>query len=519
MSPLFDRRRSIGALGVFGATLLTGGCARGSVNPTPSGVAGQPKKGGRLRVAFSGAGITESLDPRLNSMYLDGARGKAMFDKLLAFGGDMAPVGRLAEHWEAGPDQQVWRFRLRQAEFHDGRPVKASDALDSIAAVLSTPKAVAAQQYRGIDLRASRAVEDRTLEIRLRTPNSEFPDVMCSYGTEVMPGGKMDPAKPVGSGPFQFVAHRPGETTLLSRFDNYWEGPAHFDELEFIVANDAGARIQALGAGQVDYVDDVSLTSARTMDRRSDMRIYRLPLGSHRSFVMKCDRPPFNNPDVRMAMKLLADRNELRRAVLHDTGRLGNDLFGGPGQHYFAADLPQREMDRERARSLLRKAGAEGLAFTLDTSDSSSGMKEAAISLADQAAQVGVKVSINLLGKENYWSETLEKGVMSSYGGGAMPIGQHFATRTISAATNNYSRWNNAEVDELYRKVLQTSDEDQRGKLYHRMQELHHAEGGHLVWGIGDYLVAASAKVAGIDAAAPTNSLQWSRFDRVWLNS
>ena len=49
------------------------------------------------------------------------------------------------------------------------------------------------------------------------------------------------------------------------------------------------------------------------------------------------------------------------------------------------------------------------------------------------------------------------------------------------------------------------------------MQEQLFNEGGFLWWGVSDWIVASAPTVQGIDDQAPANTLDWARFDRVWL--
>jgi peptide/nickel transport system substrate-binding protein len=48
------------------------------------------------------------------------------------------------------------------------------------------------------------------------------------------------------------------------------------------------------------------------------------------------------------------------------------------------------------------------------------------------------------------------------------------------------------------------------------MQRSLHAEGGYLMWGFADWIVGAAPNVGGI-STAPANTLDWARFDKVWL--
>ncbi|GAB2811723.1 ABC transporter substrate-binding protein [Lentzea nigeriaca] len=495
-----------------GLTVVTlAGCGSGATSATST-----PRAGGRLRAAFAGGGAKEVLDPHLANLFVEAARSKALFDKLADLGDDVSPQPRLAEKWEPNADLTRWRITLRQAKFHDGRPVRAQDVLASYARILDPNRAFRAKSSLAlIDLPNSRAVDDRTVEFALKRPFAEFPNALAAFGTYIVPEGAEDFTKPIGSGPFGFVSFEPGKSVLLKRNPDYWEGAPHLDELEFVIANEESARTNALLGGQVEYAHDLTPTTARSHASGDRMTIHRSPNSAVQAFAMKLDRPPFDNRDLREALFLLADRPQLVESVLAGSGQVGNDLFGKGYQHY-AGDIPQRQRDLDKAKFLIRKAGAEGLVVKLDTSTAAAGMVEAATVFADQVKGSGLTIEVVQGNKDSYWADTLKNGSLSSFRSGAMPIETHISQRLLKGAGTNVTKWNRPEFDALYEKAVSTSDASARDEAYREMQRVLHAEGGYLMWGFADWIVGAKPSVGGI-STAPANTLDWARFDKVWL--
>ena len=208
-------RGGLSRRGFFGLTAaaVTLGAASGCTAGGAAQEAGPPRPGGRLRAVFPGGGAEEVLDPHTTDLYAEVARAKALFDKLAEYGSDMSPQPRLAERWESSPGLTTWRVPLRQAVFHDGRPVRAADVLYSYARILrpdSTRRAKASLSV--IDLPNSRALDDRTVEFRLKRPYAEFPNAMATLGAYIVPEGAEDFAAPIGSGPFRFTSFEPGRS-------------------------------------------------------------------------------------------------------------------------------------------------------------------------------------------------------------------------------------------------------------------------------------------------------------------
>ncbi|WFB11031.1 ABC transporter substrate-binding protein [Streptomyces sp. LX-29] len=511
-----------GGLGIGIGALAVTGCGDSGSGTAESGTkGGKPQRGGRLRAAFAGGGASETLDPHLGNLFADAARAKALFDKLADFGADLSPRPRLAARWEPNAALDRWTITLRQAEFHDGRPVTAEDVLYSYRRIADPKKAFRAKaSLEPIDLDASRATGPRTLEFRLKRPTAEFPNILAAFGAYIVPKGSGEKGefdrRPIGSGPFRFESFAPGRSAVFRRNEEYWDGAPYLDELEFVVANEESARINALLGGQIEYAHELNPTTARAHQDGGRIEIVRLRNSAMQAFAMKTDRAPFDDKRVREAFFLIADRKELIDGALSGAGEIGNDLFG-KGYTYYADGLPQREQDLDRARHLLKKAGAEDLRITLDTSDVAAGFTEAAGIFRDQAAKAGVRIKVRTGSKDSYWADILDSGTLCCYRSGAMPIESHISQRLLTDSTTNATHWRHKDFDALYQQAQSTRDDQRRAALYERMQRRLHAEGGFLVWGFADWIVGTARTVRGVERQAPANTLDWARFDKVWL--
>ncbi|MEU9111047.1 ABC transporter substrate-binding protein [Streptomyces sp. NPDC048483] len=504
-----------GAAGL--GALALAGCAGSRAGADAEGD-GKPRRGGRLRAAFAGGGASETLDPHLANLFADAARAKALFDKLADYGPDLSARPRLASAWEPNAALDRWKVSLRKAAFHDGSPVTARDVLYSYRRIADPRKAFRAKaSLEPIDLKASRALDERTVEFVLTRPTAEFPNVLAAFGAYIVPDGAQDfDHKPVGSGPFRCVSFSPGKSAVFRRNDDYWDGAPYLDELEFVVANEESARVNALLGGQVEYAHELNPATARAHEGRGRIRIVRLRNSAMQAFAMKTDRPPFDDKRVREAFFLIADRKELVDGALSGAGEIGNDLFG-KGYEYYAGSLPQREQDLGRARHLLKQAGAERLKVALDTSPVAAGFTEAATIFRDQAARAGVTIEIKTGSKDSYWTDILDSGTLCCYRSGAMPIESHVSQRLLTGSTTNATHWRHRDFDALYQQAQSTKDKKDRAAVYARMQRRLYVEGGFLVWGFADWIVGTARSVRGVERRAPANSLDWARFDKVWL--
>ncbi|MFI9759735.1 ABC transporter substrate-binding protein [Streptomyces sp. NPDC051963] len=517
--PGLRRRGFLAATGAasLGALALTGCGSSDDGSGTGAGD-GRPKQGGRLRAAFAGGGAGETLDPHLGNLFADAARAKALFDKLADYGADLSAQPRLAETWEPNKTLDRWQITLRKATFHDGKPVTAHDVLYSYRRIADPEQAFRARaSLEPIDLDASRATSETGIEFVLKRPTAELPNILAAFGAYIVPDGATEfDEKPIGSGPFRLVSFAPGRSAVFRRHDDYWEGAPHLDELEIVVANEESARVNALLGGQVEYAHELNPTTGRAHEGKGQIEIVRLRGSAMQGFAMKTDRAPFDDKRVRQAFFLIADRQELVDGALSGAGEIGNDLFG-KGYEYYADGLPQREQDLDKARALLKQAGAEKLKVGLDTSAVAAGFTEAAGIFRDQAAKAGVTIDVRMGSKDTYWADILDSGVLCCYRSGAMPIEAHISQRLLSDSSTNATKWQHKDFDALYQQAQSTRDETERAAVYERMQRRLYSEGGFLIWGFGDWILGTAKSVKGVEKNAPANSLDWARFDRVWL--
>ncbi len=516
---IFRNRREFlalaGAAGTAGALALTG-CGTGAGSSPAADRKAAPKRGGQFRALFTGGGEQETIDPHAEALAIDMARTKALFDRLVDLDAGMAPVPRLAQKWEANADATLWRFTLREALFHDGKKLTPEDVLFSFGRILD-PKATnhfAQGLLSVIDLKKSRGIGQNTVEVALKRPSAELPALLGTLGTAVVSARYSDPARPVGTGAFRLKSFQAGRSFVAERFDDHWDGGAYVDELRILSA-DADARGNALRGGEAEYGYEMTPTFARTAAADKSVRIITAKGSTAHAIVMKCDQEPFDNPDVTLAFKLLADREKLVEVVLAGQGVVGNDMFG-KGYQYYPEDIPQRKRDVAEARALLKKAGVLNKTISLYTSSVATGFVEAATLFAEQAADAGLRIKVTTGSSETYFKDQLTKGVMGSHRSGAMTIPTYLNDRLLTKSAFNASGWRRKDFDAAFAKAQSTTDEGERTRLYGDLQRTVHDEGGLLMWGHPDWLNAVSSRVRGVEEAPP-NTLDSARFDKVWL--
>lgn len=505
------RRTFLAGLGLAaGATAVTS-CSSEATRSAPSL--------DTFTALYEGAGTSEVVDPHTATMFIDEARLKHVYDGLFEVDSTMTPIPRLAVEAEPNADGTRWRLTLRDAVWHDGSRFAPEDVLFSLGRILGAQQGaapfVAATTLSQVDLRQCRTVGQNSVEIALRSPSFDFPALLTAYGTRIIKAGTTDLTKPVGTGAFRFDSFTAGREFVATGFEDHWDGAPRIGELRILSAG-PDARVSALQSGQAQFIDSVSPSGLRVLEKAKGLVTHQASNSGILYFAMKTHRPPFDNPDVRRAMMRLVDRDELVKVALEGSGEVSDDIFGR-GYHYYADDLPPHEHDPDEAGRLLRKAGVKDLSFELYVAPVAHGFVEAARLFAEQAKEAGVTVRISNGSEDTYYTDALEKGDMTMGQSGPLAIPYHFGSRLLSDAPKNYTHWADPAFDALYRRAQRTSSDEQRTRIYHRMHEILHDRGGFIFWATTPWNTAAKDGYQRLPEGT-VNAFDWARFDDVTTN-
>ncbi|MFE6160137.1 ABC transporter substrate-binding protein [Streptomyces sp. NPDC056486] len=497
--------------------LAAGGALALTASGLLTGCGGDGKDGGgsdRFRAAFTAGGSQETLDPHVAPNFVDQARAKALYDTLGTYADDMSVRARLAESWESDASGTRWRIRLRAAEFHDGKPVTANDVLYSYRRAADPDTGSPSQVLlSSIDFAASKADGERSVVFKLKAPNFEFPSVLAGPGTEIIPDGTKDFRKPVGSGPFTYVSFTPGGIARYRGWADHWDGAPHIAGLEIVPANDESARLNALLSGQVHYAADMAGSSVERLKKESSTRLLTAERATAQQLLLRTGREPFDDPRLVRAVQLGIDRAALVRIALAGHGEIGDDLFG-MGLRGYPDDLEPRARDVDEARKLVKEAGADGLHITVETSSVDAAWEPAADLMARQLREVGLKLTANTRASSTYFSEIKTKGVAAFNTTSTLPVSDFLQQRVRGGAARNQTQYASKKFDALLERARTTRDEKDRLSLLARAQKIARDESGLLVWAFSDANDAIDESVRGL-RAAPPNSHDWARFDRV----
>ena len=481
----------------------------------------QPKPGGRLRIAVIGGGTAESFDPGLVGLSADAgyARSVGVFDRLVEIRPDLSGYDlSLADSFESNAEATEWTIRLKSdITFHDGKPLTADDVIYTIKRAAGDPANGANIFTQPFDVKGITKPDDLTIRLPLTRPIAGLEQFFfTALGMSIVQDGATDFSKPVGTGAFMFDSFKVGQSSLMTKNPNYWQtGKPLLDELEINSVMDANARLNALRSGDVDAISFVPFPSAKELQNGGDIDLLISDAPSHVYFTMAVDLKPFDNNDVRQAMRLIADRQALVDTVNVGFGTLGNDIRF-PGAKFYDDQIPQREQDIEQAKSLLKKAGMEGLKVTLFASDWGPGMLNSATVFAEQAKAAGVQITIDNSSGDTYLADKYLKVAFGQSFATPFPIPVMYSLQLVTGGIWNETHWNRPDYDKLVFAAQAELDEAKAADLWFEAQKIVWDEGGDLIWGTTPFVDGLAKNVRG---ATPNRFAALSGFDyrNYWL--
>ena len=481
---------------------------------------GAPVQGGVLRIGQPNASQNDNLDPGTWSTSWTGTSfNGGIYNNLVEILPDGSVGADLAESWEPETGAAVWRFKIRQGiKFHDGRDLTLEDIRQSFLHHMkegSTSAALAiVKQISQIDIEGT-----DTVIFTLTDGNADFPFLLSDYHLSILPaleGGGIDMSG-VGTGAFLLDSFEPGIATTLARNPNYHKADLpHVDSCEFIGIPDATARLNALLTGEVDVITDVDIRNVAMIESSADFTVLRVPSLRHFSFDMDTTVAPFDNPDVRLALKYAIDRDDITEKVFLGEGKKGHDNPVSTIQTFYH-EMPQREYSIEKAKEHLAKAGLETVTVDLSVAENAfPGAIEAAVLFKEHAAPAGITINVIQEATDGYWENVwLKKPFAGVDWFGRATVDWLFSTIYTSDAPWN-TGWSNARFDELHAQARAETDVAKRTAAYAEMQEIIHNEGNMITVAFVDWRFAVSNAVGHADIGGLMPNDNMRMCERWW---
>ena len=491
---------------LIGSTALGISGALGTSMVPRQARASTPKRGGTFRIAIADGSVGDTLDTAHSDSTMTVNLNYIIRGNLTEIDPNNELAPDLAESWESSPDAKQWVFKLRRGvEFHNGKSLDSNDVIATLNHHIGENTTSGAKAlFRTVE--SLKADGPNTVVVNLNSANADFPYFLADFHMGILPAdgtGGVDWASGVGTGGYAIEKYQPGLRADLKRNPNYWrEDRAYFDRVEALVVKDVTARSNALVTDEVDLIDQLDPKVLDLLNKNPSVEVDEVASGSHTVMSMRTDMAPFDNNDVRLALKFALDREALLDIILRGHGTIGNDHPIAPTMP-FHADLPQRQYDPDKARFHLKKAGLDRLEVTLSAAEVWVGAVDAAVLYQEHCSKAGIDLKVERLPSDGFWTDTwLKKPFVSSWWGPRPTPDVNFSIAYSRGAEWSETRFDHDRFNELLVSARAELNHPKRAEMYAEMQRIVRDEGGTIVPFFRNFLFARRKNVQHSDAIA-----------------
>ena len=459
---------------LFCAIFFLSACSGENTPPAASPPpAGAPVAGGEIIV-----GISQDLDASFDAHQIT-ATGTAgtrevffnVFEGLVKPNpaGELVPA--IAESFSI--DDTIFTFTLREnVLFHDGSIVTVDDVIYSITRAADPDHTATFVQALAPITRID-AIDAHTIEIELAAPDHEF---LAFLTLPIIPAHHTDHAQnPIGTGPFRFVSHTPGQSLTLDRFDDYWDTPAYLDRVVLQIFASGDALGLALNACAVDIAAHLTADMVRALP---DGYYYlQGAMSLVQALFLNNAVAPLDDVLVRQALNYAINLQEIMDILANGMGHpLGSMMFPGFTRYFNEELVDFYPHNPDRARELLAQAGfPDGFELVITVPSTYTPHVITAEVIAEQLRAVGVSATLDLV-EWAFWVSEVNVGrnfEATIIGIAARDLtARSMLERMVSDNGRNFTNFNYPRYDEVFAAAQRADNPDEQVRLYRELQAI-----------------------------------------------
>ena len=500
-----------------------------------------PRRGGVL-LAIIGAD-PPSLDPHQESTFANIELVAPLYSTLLQFDPYSYPkvIGDIATEWKISPDGLVYTFKLRSGvKFHDGSPLTATDVKASYDKIVFPPQGV-----RSVRKNAYTAIEKveapdaTTIVFKLKFPSASLLVNLASPWNVIFPKKYLDKdpnyfkTNVVGSGPFKFKGYTRGATFEGERNPDYFiKDRPYLDGYKFFISPETSVRAAAIRSGRA-YIEFRDLPSAEVEAIKKQLGdkivVQTTPMTGRWNIAPNTTVKPFNDVRVRKALSLGIDRYTMSKVLFPLTGLrdVGGLLRPGTEWALPTADLEKMpgfgrdiEKNRAEAKKLLAEAGyPNGLKVVLKNRNVKLPYQDFAVFIIQEWRKIGVEAEHRPLETAAWFSDGQDTGnfeLIVSPAVEYMDDPDMFLGRYVTDSTQNWSRFSDPRLDDLFSRQARSLDPTERKRIINEidkvvLENVYTIEG---LWWTRNLVQWAKVK----NYVAPPNHYTNQKLQDVWLS-
>ncbi|MFN8633546.1 MAG: ABC transporter substrate-binding protein [Chloroflexota bacterium] len=465
------------------------------------------------------------LDPQLTASLFRQRLTMLTYNNLIRLSADVSIQPDLAEAWRVSPDGKQIDFTLRKGVlWHPpvSRELVAEDVKYSYERLLrDSPGKLELQAVDGVEV-----LDKYNVRFQLSAANAGILAVMADskWGAvvnreTVERHGDLRRVA-VGTGPFVLEAWSPGQEMRLRRNPDYFEkGKPYVESLVVRTMQDEASVVAGLLNGTIQHATIDQSSNAEQLKAQPDLQIHRSPRLGYDFLSFNQGAPPFNKPDVILAINYAVDRDECIKAAASGYA-VQTAPCTPPMKQWLLPDeqwKPYYRVDLERARALLAKAGVpNGFEATVLTIPTLPTMFANAQVVQANLKRIGIDLKVESVEYGQWvqrWQRKELEATLNTTGGFADPDAAFY--RAFHSKAQNWNNIANPELDRLLDEGRTVFEIEKRKPIYDKVQRQLLEKPGHLFLFAPEAIDVTHKSVQGF-SQHPTTTL-WS-YQNVWLS-
>jgi peptide/nickel transport system substrate-binding protein len=454
-----------------------------------------PRRGGVL-LAVIGAD-PPSLDPHQESTFANIQLVAPLYSLLVQIDPYHYPkiIGDVATEWKISPDGLTYTFKIRQGiRFHDGSPLTAADVkatYDKI--VFPAPGVASTRKNAYTAVEQIDAPDPATVVFKLKFPSASLLSNLASPWNVIYPKKYLDKdpnyfkTNAVGSGPFKFKSYTRGATFEGERNPDYFvKDRPYLDGYKFYISPETAVRAAAIRSGRA-YIEFRDLPNAEVEAIKKQLgdkvAVQQTPMVGQFGILINNTIKPFTDPRVRKAVTLGFDRYTAGRVLYTLTGLRDPGAMMRPGTEWAMAPAELEkfpgfwrdpEKSRAEAKRLLAEAGyPNGFKVVLKNRNVKLPYQDLAVFAIQEWRKIGIEAENRPIETAAWFSDLSAANFELMIGPTVefMDDPDQFLNRYTTGSPQNYGRFSDPAVDDLFSRQARALDPVERRKLVIQLQQ------------------------------------------------
>jgi peptide/nickel transport system substrate-binding protein len=337
-----------------------------------------------------------TMDPHAHSDAVTEIVLSAVYESLVRFDPGQAVRPGLADRWTT-PDDSTWWIHVRDGvRFHDGSNLTSEDVVASIRRARASR--ILGHQLNEIEHVVVLDGDERMIEITTSRP---APLLLTRLESVAIVPRDFDPAKPVGTGPYQWRMGSVQGPVLLKRWGDYWARSPDFDEVSIQFVSVTEELAELIDSQKVDVVSSITSSQVKDYEGQRSWRVEALPTVATTYLGVNVSLPPLDDVRVRAAIDDAIDRSRLVAQTYPAGFATPATTLVSPEVFGYSPELRRHGPDVERARQLIAEAGVTpGIRLQLDYQ----GRYVSVVApIVDMLAEIGIEVTPQRHQYENFY--------------------------------------------------------------------------------------------------------------------